>query len=163
MQQKQFNLFKDERVIWHCGCRLSNSEVPYAVKHPVLLPRADPLSTLTIQQSHEHVFHNRVRETLSEVRRRYWIPKARNLAKQVIHHCFLCKKFEGAPYQAPLPPPLPTFRVKEDPGFTYTGVDFTSLLNVRCGETPAAKVWICLFTCLVTRTIHLDVVHTILP
>ena len=158
LQKKQFNLFKDEKGIWRCGGRLSNAEVPYTVKYPVLLPRSDPLSTLIVQEAHERVFHNGVRDTLTEVRRRFWIPKARSLVKQVIHYCVLCRKFEGAPYKAPPPPPLPTFRVKEDPGFTYTGVDFAGPLSVRCGETPAAKVWICLFTCLVTRALHLDVV-----
>ena len=158
LQQKQFNLFKDEKGIWRCGGRLSNSEAPYAVKHPVLLPRADPLSTLIVREAHERVFHNGVRETLTEIRRRFWIPKARSLTRQVIHYCIPCKKFEGAPYKAPPPPPLPTFRVKEDPGFTYTGVDFAGPLYVRCGELPTAKVWICLFTCLVTRAIHLDMV-----
>ena len=158
LQQKQFNLFKDEKGIWRCGGRLSHAEVPYAVKYPVLLPRTDPLSTLIVQEAHERVFHNGIRETLTEVRRRFWIPKARSLIRRIIHGCVLCKKFEGAPYKAPPPPPLPTFRVKEDPGFTHTGVDFAGPLKVRCGEGPADKVWICLFTCLVTRAVHLDVV-----
>ena len=34
---KQFNLFKDERGVWRCGERLANTEIPYAVKYPILL------------------------------------------------------------------------------------------------------------------------------
>ena len=59
----------------------------------------------------------------------------------------------------PPPPPLPTFRVKEDPPFSYTGVDFAGPLHVHpYSLTESNKVWICLFTCLVTRAVHFDVV-----
>ena len=60
------------------------------------------------------------------------------------------------PFQGPPPPPLPNFRVREDPAFTYTGVDFAGPLSVRVsGTSTVSKVWICLFTC---RAVHLDAV-----
>ena len=63
------------------------------------------------------------------------------------------------PFQGPPPPPLPNFRVREDPAFTYTGVDFAGPLSVRVsGTSTASKVWIYLFTCFVTRAVHLDAV-----
>ena len=71
----------------------------------------------------------------------------------------MCKKFEGAPFEGPPPSPLPEFRIKEDPSFTYTGVDFTGPLFARSGYfSGSSKVWICVLTCLVTRAIHLDIV-----
>lgn len=45
------------------------------------------------------------------------------------------------------------FRVKEEPPFTYTGVDFAGSLH----STSTNKAWICLFTYLVTRAVHLDI------
>ena len=158
-QQRQFNLFADEKGVWRCRGRLSNMEAPFAVKHPVLLPRNHPLSTLIVRGAHERVHHNGVKETLTEVRRRFWIPKGRSLVRYLIHHCVLCKRFEGGPFKSPPPPPLPVFRVKEDPAFSYTGVDFAGPLTIRTdGETKSRKVWICLFTCFVTRAVHLDIV-----
>lgn len=124
VQRKQFDLFLDERGVWRCGGRLSNAEVTFDVKHPIILPRSDHFSVLVVQQAHERVFHNGVRETLTEVRRKFLIPKARSLARQVVHRCILCKKLEGMPYKPPPLPPFPAFRVTEHPGFTYTGVDF---------------------------------------
>lgn len=53
------------------------------------------------------------------------------------------------------PPPLPICRVKEDPAFTYTGVDFAGPLMIR---SSIPKVWMALFTCYITRAIHLEVV-----
>ena len=63
------------------------------------------------------------------------------------------------PYVAPPPSPLPVLRVKEDPAFTYTGVDFAGPLFIRTnGANCSDKIWICLFTCLVTRAVHPDIV-----
>ena len=46
--------------------------------------------------------------------------------------------------------PLPDFRSKEDPAFTYTGDDFAGPLSIQVSGTQvASKVWICLLTCFV--------------
>ncbi len=50
-------------------------------------------------------------------------------------------------------------RVKEDPAFTYMGVDFAGPLFIRArSAVESNKTWICLFSCFVTRAIHLDIV-----
>ena len=64
---------------------------------------------------------------------------------------------EGASFKPPTPPPLPQFRLTEDPAFTYTGVDFVGPLYVQENEDISQKIWINLF-CYVTRAIHLDAV-----
>lgn len=158
-QRRKLGLFKDSRGIWRCGGRLSNSDMPYAVKHPILLPRTHPLTALIIQEAHNRVFHNGVKETLTEARRKFWILKGRSLTRSLLHRCILCKRFEGAPFRPPPPPPLPRHRIKDDPAFSYTGVDFAGPLNIRAqGMTTTTKVWICLYTCFVTRAVHLDAV-----
>ena len=55
--------FKDERGVWRCGGRLANTEIPYAVKYPILLHKVYPLTNLIVKQVHERVFHNGVKET----------------------------------------------------------------------------------------------------
>lgn len=105
-------------------------EVPYSVKHPILLPRTHALTGLIVRDAHDCVFHNGVKETLTEIRRKFWIPKGRSLTRHVVHQCILCRKYEGAPFQGPPPPPLPTCRVKDDPAFTYTGVDFAGPFSI---------------------------------
>ena len=71
-----------------------------------------------------------------------------NFVKRILGQCTICRKFEGKPYRAPLPPPLPTFRVEESPPFAHMGVDFAGPLYVKKVDSTARKVWICLFTCL---------------
>ena len=112
-----------------------------------------------MRRAHERVLHDGVKETLTEVRAKFWIVKGRSFVRQIIHRCVCCRRFEGKPYGAPPPPPLPTFRVKEQPPFTYTGVDFAEPLYVRSKEnTQSQKVWICLYTCCIVRAVHLDIV-----
>ena len=114
---------------------------------------------MIVRDAHERVSHNGVKETLTEVRAKFWIVTGRSFVRSIIHHCVLCRRFEGAAYHAPPPPPLPEFRVKEEPPFTFTGVDFAGPLYIHSfGLTASNKVWICLFTCCVTRAIHLDIV-----
>ena len=67
-----------------------------------------------------------------------------------------CRKLAGRPYTAPDPPPLVKVRVEQSMPFEVTGVDFTGALHVR-GEGEC-KVYICLFTCAVTRAVHLEIV-----
>ena len=157
--QKQLDLFVDDKGLWRCRGRLENADVPYSTKHPVLLPRDHLLTSMIVQDAHKRVGHNGVKETLTEVRTRFWVVKGRSLVRSVIHRCVLCRRFEGAAYRAPPPPPLPEFRVREEPPFTFTGVDFAGPLYVHTSSwTSSNKVWICLFTCCVTRAVHLDIV-----
>ena len=156
--KSQLNLFLDENGLWHCGGRLPNADVPYSTKDPLLFSRNHPL-TLIINDDHKHVLHNGVRETSMEIRRRFWIVKGWSLVRAIIHRCVTCRRFEGAPFPTPPPPPLPVSRVKEDPTSSSTGVDFACPLMV-CTEGPnkTGKAWICLFTCFVTRAVHLNIV-----
>ncbi len=126
--KKQFGLFLDENGIWRCGGRLSNTNLPFSTKHPILLHRNHHLTILIVKSAHARVLHDGVKETLTELRARYWIVKGRSLVRSVILRCILCRRFEVKPYGAPPPPPLPPFRVKEEPPFTYTGLDFAGPL-----------------------------------
>ncbi|KAL5467046.1 hypothetical protein EMCRGX_G031213 [Ephydatia muelleri] len=157
---KQFNLFEDKNGVWHCRGRLENTQGSYCSKYPVLLPKHHPLTILFVKQAHERVLHNGVKETLTEVREKYWIPSGRSVTRIVTYKCGICKRFEGAPLKAPKPPPLPECRVTESPAFSYTGVDFAGPLIIRSAQSSKSnKVWIALFTCYVTRAVHLDTVQ----
>ena len=98
-----------------------------------------------------------MKETLTELRSRFWIIKGRSLVKKLIQQCRICRRHEGKPYSAPRPPPLPLFRVEEAPPFTFTGCDFAGPLYIRC-EGGQKKTWICLYTCCVVRAVHLELV-----
>ena len=155
----QLRLFCDEKGLWRCGGWLQNADIPYPAKHPILFPWSHHFTSLVVKDARIRVCHNGVKEMLTEVHSRYWVVKCRSLTKALLHRCMTCRRYKGILFRGPPPPPLPEFRVKDDPAFTYTGMDFASPLLVRNGVSgDSVKVWICVFTCLVTRAIHLDIV-----
>ena len=52
-------------------------------------------------------------------------------------------------------PPLPTKRVSQSSPFSHSGVDYFGPLFVK-SRYENKKVWVCLYTCLVTRAVHLE-------
>ena len=89
----------------------------------------------------------------------FWIIKGRSLVRRLIHKCKVCLRYEGPHYQVPPPPPLPEFRVTEQPPFSSTGVDFAGPMYIRYpGNKETSKVWLCLFICAVIRAVHLELV-----
>ena len=111
-------------------------------------------TTLVVWSCHNKALHGGVKETLAELRSNFWIVRGRYLVRKLLFKCVVCKKFEGKPYKTPPPPPLPSCRVKEAPAFTYIGLDYVDPLYVKAGN----KLWICFFTCCVTRAVHFEVV-----
>ena len=105
--------------------------------------------------------HGGVKLTLTELRARFWIVQGRQFVKKLLYRCVICRKLEGRPYQAPPSPSLPEFRVKECQPFAYNGVDFAGPLYAKNHTGLQQKVWICLYTCCVTRAIHLDLVPSL--
>ncbi|XP_063411653.1 uncharacterized protein LOC134694568 [Mytilus trossulus] len=92
------------------------------------------------------------------MRQTYWIPQGRSEVKRVLRKCTICKRGEGGPYKMPLMPPLPKKRVNESAPFTYTGVDYFGPIFVK-SDTGSKKVWVCLYTCLVVRAIHMELMQ----
>lgn len=155
--KKQLDLFQDESRVWRCRGRIENAAVPFSTKYPALLHKDHPFTSLLVWKAHGQVLHNGVKETLTELRSRFWIIKGRSLVKKLIQQCRLCRRHEGKPYSAPRPPPLPLFRVEQAPPFTFTGCDFAGPLYIKC-ESGQKKTWICLYTCCVVRAVHLELV-----
>ena len=156
--EKQFDLFRDDNNVLRCRGRIQNANVSYSTMHPVLLHRNHYLTTLFVRRAHERVAHGGVKATLTELRSQVWIVQGRSFVRRILSQFVICKRFEGKPYRAPLHPPLPAFRVEESPPFAHTGVDFAGPLYVKKSDGTTSKVWICLFTCCVTRAVHLDLV-----
>ena len=130
--------------MWRCGGRLGNAETPYETKYLIILPKSHPITNLIVKQAHERVLHDGVRETLTEIRSKYWIPRERGVTQKIVHQCVTCRRYEGLPFKAPPPPPLPECRVKESPAFSFTGVDFAGPLIVSTTHhsPEPMKVWI---------------------
>lgn len=58
-------------------------------------------------------------------------------------------------------PPLRALNGKPCRPFEIVDLDYFGLVSVRIeeDERTTIKQWVCIFTCLMTRNIHLEVVH----
>ena len=72
--------------------------------------------------------------------------------------CTVCEKFEGKPCKVPQATPLPSYRVKEAPAFSYIGLDYVGPLFVKSTLEEERKIWICKFTFSFRRAVHFEVV-----
>ena len=114
---------------------------------------------LIVNHAHERTGHSGVKSTLTEVRSKYWFVHGRQFVKKIVYRCIKCRKLKVLHYRAVPAPPLPDFRVQEATLFAYCAVDFAGPLYITASEeSESKKVWICLFTCCVTRGIHLKLV-----
>lgn len=154
---RQLRLFLDSNDLLRCGGRIHNAPLTDLAKFPYLLPSHHPLTILIIQNAHSVQLHSGVNSTLTALRQTYSIPAGRQRIKSVIRKCVVCRKTTGKPYTIPDPPPLVTSRVSPTEPFAVTGVDFTGALYVRASDGEC-KVYLCLFTCTVSRAIHLEIV-----
>ena len=157
---RQLGLRVDEKGLLRCVGRLENSELTEGAKAPILLPKKDPYTRLCVLDSHERCLHSGIPQTLCQLRKRYWVIKGRSLVRTVLLHCNICRRVEGPPYKPPPMPPLPSSRVSRTVPFHYTGVDYFGPIMVRNKkDNSQSKVWGCLFTCLSTRAVHLELVE----
>ena len=157
--KKDLNLFLEDDLI-RCQGRLKNAPLNYSAKYPILLPSKHYFTDLVIVYYHNMVLHNGMKETLNQIRTKYWIPKCRNQIKRVIRKCLLCQKFDGKSFLYPPPPDLPKIRLSKDFPFTYTGVDYAGPLYVKdiYSKKGIHKCWIFLYTCTSSRNLDLELV-----
>ena len=141
-----------------CQGRLENSDLDMESKYPIILPKEHKLAQLIVLDCHEKVHHLKVRATLAELRSRFWITRGRQFVKKILKPCFRCRYLEGKSFNAPATAALPDFRVTEAPPFSTTGVDFAGPLFVKAKSGEMVKSYICLFSCFITRAVHLELV-----
>ena len=154
---RQLRIFLDSNNLLCCGGRIHNASLSELARFPYLLPSRHPLTVLIIKNAHSVQLHSGVNLTLTALRQTYWIPAGRQRIKSIIRKCVVCRRMTGKPYTIPDPPQLVKLRVSPTDPFAVTGVNFTGALYVRASEGEC-KVYLCLFTCAVSRAIHLEIV-----
>jgi hypothetical protein len=104
-------------------CHLQKAQIPLMQKYPRILPKGDRVSSLIVREAHEKAAHAGKETTLARLRLRYWVLGARNMIKNELQHCFLCKRLRSLPLCQRMSA-LPQDRVTSGkPPFYSTGVD----------------------------------------
>ena len=156
--QRQLGTFSDECGVIRCKGRLGNAGITEGAIYPVLLHMKERFTHLIIDQIHREIFHCDVSQTIVSIRQRFWIPKIRSTVKYVLHKCFICRRYDGGSHRVPTMAPILELRVSQTTPFAHTGLDYFRPIYIKySGETR--KRWVCLFFCLVTRAIHLEIIQ----
>jgi hypothetical protein len=136
---------------------LAGGEKPY---NAIILPAKDLVTNLVIKHYHEVEGHMGASHVLACIRKKFWILKGMASVRRVINQCCHCKRLASKPCEQ-IMAPLPSFRVEVGTyPFKYTGVDYFGPFKVRFGRA-SCKRYGCIFTCLQTRAIHLEVTHSL--
>ena len=124
-----------------------------------MLSPKDHMSVLIIKDYHARNHHTGVQETLSLVRREFWIPLGRQTIKKTLQRCVVCQYNARKAFEYPRPPTLPLERTTFDQLFQNTGGDFTEAITLKNEKGELTKYYICLFTCAAVCAVHLELIH----
>uniref|UniRef100_A0A7I5E6D1 Integrase catalytic domain-containing protein n=1 Tax=Haemonchus contortus TaxID=6289 RepID=A0A7I5E6D1_HAECO len=151
----QKKIFRDVSGIIRNQSRLQNAAIMCDTKNPIFIEKESELARLLLTEIHVKNAHCGKDHTLCIARQRFWIPRPSGAFKKFLKHCAICKRYQGLPFGAPEMPPLPNDRMVRTQPFENVGCDFMG--PFLCKENQ--KYYICLYTCLTTRAIHLEVVE----
>ncbi|UYV74052.1 hypothetical protein LAZ67_11001974, partial [Cordylochernes scorpioides] len=155
-KMKQLHAFQDKEGLWRGKTRIVNRNDDELFRLPILIPTNHPVTELIVKSVHEKMYHCGAQTLRSVLREKFWIPKARQLIRQVIHKCPRCRRFETKRVDVP-EASLPQHRVRDVVVFEVTGIDLGGPLYLEDGQ----KVWFVIFTCGVYRAVHLELVTSL--
>ncbi|XP_057312282.1 uncharacterized protein LOC130653787 [Hydractinia symbiolongicarpus] len=132
VEKVKLGLFKDDDGVLRCKGRVQNSPLPYDTRHPVFLPTQCELLPLIVSDSHRAVGHNGPRDTLCHVRKQFWIPRLRQVVRNLLPvHCI--KDMKVNTYPSPL------------------------YIRDIYSRSDVHKAWICLITRASSRAVYLNI------
>ncbi|XP_055910658.1 uncharacterized protein LOC129945022 [Eupeodes corollae] len=153
----------DSDLIMRVNGRLTNANLSYNEKYPIILPYSCPLSKLLVGFFHKISLHGGNQQVMYLMRKSFWIPKLKNLIKSFTNSCIVCvlhKKELQTQIMGTLPPESVNYSFP----FTHVGLDFAGPfeLKVQKGRFyQAVKGYACLFICLCTKAVHLEAVGSL--
>lgn len=165
---RQFQPFIDSRGVLRSQTRLSLSEkLPEETINPIILPKKNDLIARYILHLHASLGHSSPGSTLYYLRRQFRLIGGKREVDRIL---FLCKKINC---NKPLPlsqrmAPLPTSRTDVYKPWDNVAVDFFGPMLMRhscdkrdCPHSKEEKGYGCIFSCLSTRAIHLELVENL--
>ena len=136
----QFKLFVDGDSMIRSQGRIGLTDRPIHSENPILLPTHNLVVHLLIYDVHLKTKHSGTSDTLSTLRKKYWVLKGRQAVKHILKSCKICVRVEGLLYSSVVTPDLPSIRVSEDPPFSHTGIDYAGPLYTHSKNYDATKV-----------------------
>ncbi|ODM87348.1 Pro-Pol polyprotein, partial [Orchesella cincta] len=157
---KQLTPFIDSDGLLRASGRLTNSDLPYNQKFPIIIPHDNYLCKLIIHDAHLKLLHAGCQLLWSHLQQQYWITKAKSTIRNQIRKCIICRRYRADKMQQ-LMGSLPKVRVTPSPPFQNTGVDYAGPFNMRIMKgrsNKTFKAYFAIFVCMCTKAVHLEAV-----
>lgn len=151
----------NEDGILRVGGRIKRAFIPYDSRHQMILPAKHPITEALVRHLHQENLHIGQKGLLGIVRQRYWPLNVKATIRKVIRNCMVC--FKANPLKTTqMMGDLPSYRIRPAPVFSNTGVDYAGPFWIKSSSTARkpfiTKGYVCLFVCMQTRAIHLELV-----
>ncbi|XP_055585057.1 uncharacterized protein LOC129737915 [Uranotaenia lowii] len=156
---RRLNPIIDQGIL-RVGGRLNLSNLSHGRKHQIILPSNHKLTILLVESTHQDLLHAGPSLMIANIRERFWPLDLRRLARRTVRNCVTCN---CVTVEIQLVGQLPRVRITPARAFLNTGVDFCGpvliKLPVRRGKPfPPLKAYICVFVCMATKAMHLELV-----
>ncbi len=124
-----------------------------------ILPSNHVVTEMVINHHHELSGHSGASYVLASVRREFWVIKGMATVRRVLKQCGACRLLNARQCGQAMAM-LPMFRVESDfYPFIHTGLDYFGPFRVKFNRSEVKRFG-CLFTCMQSRAIHIEVAHS---
>ena len=146
----------EDGVIVMEGRALEQLRVHYGTDRFPILAEKDILSYLWMRKVHEEN-HTGITTTVAKSRRKFWIVRARNLAKTVSRSCYECRLIDKKLAEQQMAP-LPNSRLCPSPTFHIVSMDLFGPIFIKdtVKQRTTKKCWGVIFSCTVVRALYID-------
>ena len=152
----------DEDGLMRSDGRLKHAEfLPYDIRYPIILPRRNWVTKLIVKEYHERGNHaTETNRKLAALSTRYWLLAGREEIREWEKECAVCRWRKSKPCSQIIAP-LPTLRLQPFlRAFVRSAVDFAGpFITVQGRGKRREKRYLCLFTCLATKAVHLEMAY----
>ena len=166
----KLNPILDENGILRVFGRLKDSEIlDLDAARPIILPKGEHVTKLILRHYHHVVcdHYGGAQYLLARIRERFWPVNGNTAARKILASCAKCKIKKPQKITQQMAT-LPEFRIPNIGeldsivAYSNTGVDYAGPFITQQGRGKSRmKRWICLFTCLQCRAVHIEIVYNL--
>jgi len=155
---RRYLLSLDEDGVLLAATRIRQRQDPSQPRKLIVLSLHSELTRRLIRSLHSRYLHPGTQNLLSIINQTFLITGLKNHLKGLSRACPTCQRVYDQGVQQPMGL-LPVDRTSPAPPFSKVGVDYAGPFLTKRGHTRkpvTIKSYACLFVCLATRAVHLE-------